>query len=150
MCQELRRNSPSVADWRPTSSCMATTSAMASSSTARNWSAEMRPSACCSRAARSRGGRRRLPTWSARYGGVVRSTVTSLEPLQGRLILPARRTGTDATRAPYWSSSCVLLPQGGITWGGFGGGLEAVGELVERVGHIRDRPGDEAGQRSTQ
>src|SRR5215216_6316739 len=99
MCQELRRNSPSVADWRPTSSCMATTSAMASSSTARNWSAEMRPAACCSRATRSRGGRRRLPTWSARYGGVVRSTVTSLVPLQGRLILPASRTGTDATRA---------------------------------------------------
>src|SRR5215211_1550274 len=98
MCQVLRRNSPSVADWRPTSSCMATTSAMASSSTARNWSAEMRPAACCSRAARSRGGRRRLPTWSARYGGVVRSTVTSLVPLQGRLILPASRTGTDATR----------------------------------------------------
>ena len=38
---------------------------------------------------------------------------------------------------------------GGITWGGFRGGLEAVGELVERVGHVRDRP-DEAGQRPAQ
>src|SRR6266508_3422579 len=72
MCQEARRNSPSVADCRPTSRCIATTSRIASSSTPRSSSLGMRPAAWSSRAWSSRRGRSRLPTWSARNGGVVR------------------------------------------------------------------------------
>ena len=50
MCHEARRNSPSVADCRPTSSCIRTTSRIASSSTARSSSASRRPAAARSRA----------------------------------------------------------------------------------------------------
>src|SRR5215216_785933 len=70
MCQEARRNSPSVAVRSPTSSCIFTTSRIASSSTARSSSSSSRPSACAARASSSRCGRSRLPTWSARNGGV--------------------------------------------------------------------------------
>ena len=72
MCHEARRNSPSVADCSPTSSCLRTTSRIASSSIPRSSSASIRPSLKSSRACSSSGGRRRLPTWSARKGGVVR------------------------------------------------------------------------------
>src|SRR5215211_1196438 len=73
MCQDARRNSPSVADWRPTSSCLRTTSRIASFSISRSSVASIRPSAWSSRAFRSCGGRSRLPTWSARNGGFVRA-----------------------------------------------------------------------------
>src|SRR4051812_22770036 len=72
MCHDARRNSPSVAARRPTSSCFRTISRIASSSTSRRASASMRPAAKSSRAACSRAGRSRLPTWSARKGGFVR------------------------------------------------------------------------------
>jgi hypothetical protein len=75
MCQEARRNSPSVADCRPTSSCLRTTSRIASSSIPRSSSSSMRPAAWSSRAFISCGGRNRLPTWSARNGGVVRLAI---------------------------------------------------------------------------
>ena len=75
MCHDARRNSPSVADWRPISSCFATMRRIASSSIARSSSASIFPAAASSRACRSSGGRRRLPTWSARNGGVVRRPV---------------------------------------------------------------------------
>src|SRR4051794_1235816 len=75
MCHDARRNSPSVADWRPTSSCIRTSSAMASSSTARNSSGPRRPAANSSRASSSFRGRRRLPTWSARNGGCTRLAI---------------------------------------------------------------------------
>src|SRR6266498_298848 len=78
MCQEVRRNSPSVADCSPTSSCILTTSVMASSSAARSSSAVTRPAAKSSRAFSSAGGRRRLPTWSARNGGVSRTGIVLL------------------------------------------------------------------------
>src|SRR5918994_404289 len=78
MCHDARRNSPSVADCRPTSSCIFTTSAMARSSIARRSSAVMRPEVASSRAWRTSGGRSRLPTWSARNGGVVRSGMSQL------------------------------------------------------------------------
>ena len=45
MCQVARRNSPSVADCSPASRCSATTSRIASSSTARSASASIRPAA---------------------------------------------------------------------------------------------------------
>src|SRR5919112_5656264 len=70
MCHDARRNSPSVAVRRPTSSCSLTTSRIASSSTARSSSSPIWPSACRERASSSRCGRSRLPTWSARNGGV--------------------------------------------------------------------------------
>src|ERR1700729_1208126 len=72
MCQEARRNSPSVALCRPTSCCIWTTPRIASSSIARSCSAEIWPPANWSRASSSFCGRSRLPTWSARNGGVVR------------------------------------------------------------------------------
>src|SRR5690349_642326 len=72
MCQEARRNSPSVADWSPTSSCIVTAPGISWSSIARSSSAGMRPAAKSSRAWSSRFGRSRLPTWSARNGGLVR------------------------------------------------------------------------------
>src|SRR5918994_663774 len=70
MCQEARRNSPSVTVRSPTSSCIFTTSRIASSSTARSSPSSSLPSACAARASSSRCGRSRLPTWSARNGGV--------------------------------------------------------------------------------
>src|SRR6516164_4801924 len=84
---EARRNSPSVAVCRPTFCCMATTSAMALSSTALSWSAAIRPAAKSSRAASTDAGRSRLPTWSARKGGVVR---------MGNIVALSARTGQSA------------------------------------------------------
>src|SRR5579859_4432954 len=71
MCQDARRNSPSVADCRPTSSCIAIAPGITSSSTARRSAAVIVPAAKSSRAISSRWGRSRLPTWSARNGGLV-------------------------------------------------------------------------------
>ena len=71
MCQEARRNSPSVADCRPTSSCIWIAAGITSSSTALRSAALIRPAAKSSRAISSRWGRSRLPTWSARNGGLV-------------------------------------------------------------------------------
>src|ERR671915_327299 len=81
MCQEARRNSPSVADWSPTFLCIRTTSRIASSSTARSRSAETCPAAKPSRASRSSGGRSRLPTWSARNGGLSRGMLVQAQQL---------------------------------------------------------------------
>ena len=77
MCQEARRNSPSVTDCSPASSCMRTTSRIASSSACARPASSSRPAACASRASSSSGGRSRLPTWSARNGGRVRSDMHS-------------------------------------------------------------------------
>ena len=62
MCQEARRNSPSVADCRPTSSCIVIAPGISWSSTERRSAAEIRPAAKSSRACSSRWGRSRLPT----------------------------------------------------------------------------------------
>ena len=75
MCHDVRRNSPSVAARRPMSSCSATTSRIASSSTARRRAASIRPAAKSWRACTSARGRSRLPTWSARNGGSVRGYI---------------------------------------------------------------------------
>src|ERR1022692_911920 len=74
MCQDARRNSPSVTVCRPASSCSATTSAIAASSIALSCAASIRPAARSARAVSRCCGRSRLPTWSARKGGVVRMT----------------------------------------------------------------------------
>src|ERR671930_583481 len=47
MCHEARRNSPSVADCRPTSSCVRTISRIASSSTARSLPARVAADVSC-------------------------------------------------------------------------------------------------------
>ena len=73
MCHVARRNSPSVADLQADVLLqLAPTSRIASSSTARSSSASILSSAKSSRACSSVGGRSRLPTWSARNGGVSR------------------------------------------------------------------------------
>src|SRR5438094_782888 len=79
MCQEPRRNSPSVATVRPTSSCIRTASRIASSSRARSSATSIVPCAYSSRARFSSGGRSRLPTCSARAG--VDLAVTHFERL---------------------------------------------------------------------
>src|SRR5436305_1149196 len=78
MCQDARRNSPSVTVFRPASRWSATTSRIASSSIARSSSSEMRWAAWSERACRRSAGRRRLPTWSAREGGAVRAAILLL------------------------------------------------------------------------
>src|ERR1700719_2350230 len=71
MCQEPRRNSPSVMPCRPASSCIRTAPEMHASSMARSSAADIAPSLNRSRARRSSGGRSKLPTWSARDGGLL-------------------------------------------------------------------------------
>src|SRR3954451_9225902 len=78
MCQDARRNSPSVAVRRPASRCSAMPSRIPSSSIARS-SSGARP---CSRASSRLGGRSRLPTWSARNGGVVRGAMPKYVPVE--------------------------------------------------------------------
>ena len=71
-CHHERRNSPSVIDLRPTSSCFAMTFSISRSSTALSASAPISPRWRCSRACLTGAERSRLPTWSARNGGLVR------------------------------------------------------------------------------
>src|SRR6185312_3898056 len=77
MCQEARRNSPSVAAGNPTDSCIRTTSRIAPSSTVRNPSSDIRPAAWSALARCRRPGRSRLPTWSPRKGGRSRIVMRS-------------------------------------------------------------------------
>src|SRR5215472_8951770 len=72
------RYSPSVTPCRPASSCMRTTSRIARSSNARSSCFEISPFLCRSRAASSSGGLRKLPTWSARNGGLLRTLMAFL------------------------------------------------------------------------
>src|SRR3954463_3391364 len=83
MCQDSGRTSPSVIERSPACSWRRTTSRIASSSVARRSSAEMRPAARSSLAVRTSGGRSRLPTLSARYGGWSRAAIG--RSLGGRL-----------------------------------------------------------------
>src|SRR5438105_1174502 len=71
MCHEPRRNSPSVTPGKPRSAWILTAWPMQSSSTRRKVSAEIQSRSCSARAASSDGGRSRLPTWSARNGGLT-------------------------------------------------------------------------------
>src|SRR5579859_4472257 len=96
MCHSLRRNSPSVASLRPTSSCSFTTSRMLSSSTFVSSARDRAFFWNASRASRSFFGRSRLPTWSARNGGFVRSVMASLPKTLADIqpILRRRATGS--------------------------------------------------------
>src|SRR6185295_13086257 len=72
MCHQSRRNSPSVIDGRPRSSCSFTTSRIRRSSACLSLTASALPRRTCSRRSCSSCGRRRLPTWSARKGADMR------------------------------------------------------------------------------
>src|SRR5215468_1810098 len=70
-CHHERRNSPSVASCKPTSSCLARTLAISWSSIRCSSAAVIWPFSRLWRASLSVAGRNRLPTMSARNGGVV-------------------------------------------------------------------------------
>src|SRR5262245_41941232 len=77
MTRDLKglRNLPSLMASIPTSSCFLMTRSISRSSTALSSTAPISPLACFSRASFSAAGRSRLPTWSARNGGLVRCMV---------------------------------------------------------------------------
>src|SRR5690348_16346480 len=70
-CHQERRNSPSVASFRPSEACLCTTFSISLSSTLRSSSAPISPFSSLARASLMRGGLSRLPTSSARNGGLV-------------------------------------------------------------------------------
>src|SRR5689334_20548346 len=78
MFHDTRRYSPSVTDCNPAASCFAITPATSRSSIALKASTSISLRARRSRAALSAGVRKRLPTWSARKGGVVRWVIRFL------------------------------------------------------------------------
>ena len=112
MCQEARRNSPSVAERSPTSSCTRTTSRIASSSIPRSSSSSMRPALWSSRACSSRGGRSRLPTWSARKGGRVRAAMGRSSLSLG--VRPLSTRGERSRRGSERTESCRLAQDVGL------------------------------------
>src|SRR3569833_2668634 len=71
-CHQERRNSPSVASFKPIDACLCTTFSISMSSILRRSSAEISPFSSLARASLIFAGRRRLPTSSARKGALVR------------------------------------------------------------------------------
>src|SRR5438034_93140 len=71
-CHQERRNSPSVASFRPIDACLCTTFSISMSSILRRSSADISPFSSLARASLMRSGRNRLPTSSARKGAFVR------------------------------------------------------------------------------
>src|SRR5919197_2775904 len=154
MCQEVRRNSPSVAERSPTSRCILTTSRIAASSTARSASSSMRPAACSSRAWSSSGGRSRLPTWSARNGGVLRADMDLSLSLRLDQAAPDRVAGElDPVPHPELLEDVRAVPLhrlladhellGDLSPGvALGDQLEDLGlPGAERIAHLLTRPG---------
>src|SRR5262245_22260816 len=76
-CHQERRNSPSVASFRPTEACRCTTFSISRSSALRRSSGVISPFSSLARASLMRGGRNRLPTSSARNGGLVLCMVST-------------------------------------------------------------------------
>src|ERR1700694_1311619 len=76
-CHHERRNSPSVASFRPIDACLCTTFSISISSTLRRSSADISPFSSLARASLMRGGRNRLPTSSARKGAFVLCIVST-------------------------------------------------------------------------
>src|ERR1700722_2399778 len=70
-CHHERRNSPSVASFKPVEACLCTTFSISMSSALRRSSADISPFSSLARASLLRGGRNRLPTSSARKGALV-------------------------------------------------------------------------------
>src|SRR5215468_2421140 len=79
-CHQERRNSPSVASFSPISSCFLTIFSISRSSTAISAAASISFRARLARASLSGAVRSRLPTWSARKGGVLRCVMCLLLP----------------------------------------------------------------------
>src|SRR5215467_9480290 len=79
-CHQERRNSPSVASFSPISSCFLTTFSISRSSTTISAAASISFRARLARASLSGAVRSRLPTWSARKGGVLRCVMWLLLP----------------------------------------------------------------------
>src|ERR1700730_4620349 len=71
-CHHERRNSPSVTERSPASSCFLITRSISRSSIVARSAADISPFARFSRASFNALGRNRLPTWSARNGGLLR------------------------------------------------------------------------------
>src|SRR5207249_7455380 len=80
-CHQERRNSPSVASFRPIEACLCTTFSISRSSALRRSSALISPFSSLARASLMRGGRNRLPTSSARNGALVLCMVLTPEVL---------------------------------------------------------------------
>src|SRR5436190_3983804 len=78
-CHQERRNSPSVASFSPIEACLCTTFSISMSSILDSSSAAISPFSSFARASLIFGGRRRLPTSSARKGGLVRCMVLNSE-----------------------------------------------------------------------
>ncbi len=111
MCQEARRNSPSVADRRPTSSCMRTASRIASSSTRAQLVGVDRARRRASRGPRSSsGGRSRLPTWSARNGGVAIALPSAAHPTAAAGERPRPHATRSAARSPIMTDGACVFP----------------------------------------
>src|SRR5436190_6174521 len=77
-CHQARRYSPSVTSCMPISSCFLISFSISVSSTLLRSAAEMAPFSRRARASFSGAERRKLPTWSARKGALVRCTFRSL------------------------------------------------------------------------
>src|SRR5260370_15697029 len=76
-CHQERRNSESVACFRTIEACLCTTFSISRSSALRRSPAVISPFSSLARASLMRGGRNRLPTSSAREGGLVRCMVVN-------------------------------------------------------------------------
>ena len=118
-CHHERRNSPSVMACRPTSSCFLMTRSISRSSISFSASAVISPLARLARASWMRFGRSRLPTWSARNGGLVVSFSCPSCDARTRLRHPdpvtlAMTAPTPRRRAPRscGASPIVLLRPG--------------------------------------
>src|SRR5437763_3974478 len=94
-CHQARRYSPSVASLSPMSSCLRMMFSISRSSIARKSPAEISPRSRLARASLSAAERSRLPTWSARNGGLVRG-VTCLLPLSRPGFMQRLRSGGHA------------------------------------------------------
>src|SRR5450756_9043 len=95
-CHQERRNSPSVASFRPTSACFLMIFSISRSSTALSAAESISPLARLARASFSGALRSRLPTMSARNGGAVRWVIgDSLPDYRPRIANSDWRIGGD-------------------------------------------------------
>src|ERR1035437_7272622 len=114
-CHQERRNSPSVASFRPTSACFLMIFAISRSPTALSAAESISPLANLARASFSGAVRSRLPTMSARNGGVVRWVIgDSLPDYRPRIANSEWRIGGDppipfATRYSLLATRYSLL-----------------------------------------
>ena len=167
MCHEARRNSPSVAVRRPTSSCIRTTSAIASSSMPRSSVSSISPAACRARASSSRSagagsrrgrrgtaGRRNpswLEAWPTRPGRAARRNGGTRSPLANRRLRTCDRRAGGRGGTPNMPETQRMTGRTVLITGGTGGigkataiGLAAMGARVAITGHDRGRAEDAA------